>query len=194
MIAALEGKLESLGSNSAIVKVGPLSLTVSAPTSTLSQLGNVGDRVYLHTHLYLREDNIALYGFASAEELGLFQSLITVSGIGPKIALAVLSTLNPAQIITAIEGNNTDLLSQVPGIGKKVAGRIILELKGKLSKQWASAIAPSLKQEDADVVAALTGLGYSLREATHAVSALSDSKGLALEDKVKLALQQLAKT
>jgi Holliday junction DNA helicase RuvA len=193
MITALEGKLESLRSNSAILKVGPLSLTVSAPTSTLSQLGNVGDKVYLHTHLYLREDNIALYGFASAEELGLFQSLITVSGIGPKIALAALSTLNPAQIVTAIEGNNIDLLSQVPGIGKKMAGRIVLELKGKLEKQWGSAIAPSLKQEDTDVVTALTGLGYSLREAIHAVSALSDSKGLALEEKMKLALQQLAK-
>jgi Holliday junction DNA helicase RuvA len=194
MIAALEGKLESLGNTSAIVKVGPISLTVIAPTSTLSQLGNVGDRVYLHTHLHVREDNIALYGFASAEELGLFQSLITVSGIGPKLALAILSTLSPEQIIAGIEGNNSDLLGQVPGIGKKIAARIVLELKGKLSKQLGNTIAPSLKQEDADVVAALTGLGYSLREATHAVSALSDSKELALEEKMKLALQQLAKT
>jgi Holliday junction DNA helicase RuvA len=194
VITALEGKLESLGTNSAVLKVGPLSLIVSVPASTLSQLGNVGDKVYLHTHLYLREDNIALYGFASAEESGLFQSLITVSGIGPKLALAVLSTLSPEQIVAGIEGNNSDLLSQVPGIGKKIAARIALELKGKLSKQLGGAIAPSLKQEDADVVAALTGLGYSLREATHAVSALSDSKGLALEEKMKLALQQLAKT
>jgi Holliday junction DNA helicase RuvA len=194
VITALEGKLESLDSNSAVLKVGPLSLTVSAPASTLNQLGNVGDKVYLHTHLYLREDNIALYGFASTEELVLFQSLITVSGIGPRLALAVLSTLSPEQIINSIEGNDSDLLSQVPGIGKKIAGRIILELKGKLSKQLGAAIAPSLRQEDADVVTALTGLGYSLREATYAVSALSDSKGLALEEKVKLALQQLAKT
>ena len=194
MITALEGKLESLGTNSAVLKVGPLSLIVYVPASNLSQLGNVGDKVYLHTHLYLREDNIALYGFASAEESGLFQSLITVSGIGPKLALAVLSTLSPEQIVAGIEGNNSDLLSQVPGIGKKIAARIVLELKGKLSKQLGGAIVPSLKQEDADVVAALTGLGYSLREATHAVSALSDSKGLALEEKMKLALQQLAKT
>jgi len=194
MIVALEGILLSYGNNSAIIKVGPLSLTIAAPTSTLSQLGNVGDKIYLNTHLHVREDNIALYGFASADELGLFQSLITVSGIGPKIALGVLSTLNTEQLVAAVEGSNIDLLSQVPGIGKKMAGRIILELKGKLAKQWGGAIAPSVKPEDADVVAALTGLGYSLREAMQAVSVLSDSKGLALEEKVKLALQQLART
>ncbi len=193
MIVALEGILESKGNNSVVVKVGPLSLNISVPSSTLVQLSNVGDKVYLHTHLYLREDNIAIYGFSSAEELGLFQSLITVSGIGPKMALGALSVLNPEQLISAIEGSNIDLLSQVPGIGKKTAGRIVLELKGKIAKEWGSVIAPSLKQEDADVVAALTGLGYSLREAAQAVSALSDSKGLDLEEKVKLALQRLAR-
>jgi len=194
MIVALEGILESRGNNSVVVKVGPLSLNVAVPNSTLVQLGNVGDKVYLNTHLYLREDNIAIYGFSSAEELGLFQSLITVSGIGPRMALAVLSVLNSEQLISAIEGGNVDLLSQVPGIGKKTAGRIVLELKGKIEKEWGSVIAPSLQQEDADVVAALTGLGYSLREATQAASALSDSKGLDLEEKVKLALQRLART
>lgn len=195
MIVALEGILESRGTDSIVVKVGPISLSVSAPTSTLIEIGNVGDKVYLHTHLYLREDNIALYGFGSAEEKGLFQSLITVSGIGPRTALAVLSTLNPSQLISAIEGGNIDILSQVPGIGKKMAGRIVLELKGKLVKDWDGAVAPSVKQEDSDVVAALTGLGYSLREATYAVAALPDSKrGLALEERVKMALQQLART
>ena len=194
MIVALEGILESRGNNSVEVKVGPLSLSVAVPNSTLVQLGNVGDKVHLHTHLYLREDNIAIYGFSSAEELGLFQSLITVSGIGPRMALGVLSVLNPEQLISAIEGGNVDLLSQVPGIGKKTAGRVVLELKGKIAKEWGSVIAPSLQQEDADVVAALTGLGYSLKEATQAASALSDSKGLDLEEKVKLALQRLART
>ena len=193
MIVALEGVLETRGDNSVVLKVGLFSIKVSVPSSTLSQLGNVGDKVYLHTHLYLREDNIALYGFASAGELGLFKNLITVSGIGPRIALAVLSTMNPEHLISAIEGGNIDLLSQVPGIGKKTAGRIVLELKGKLEKEWGGVIAPSLKQEDADVVAALTGLGYSLREATQAAAAVSASKGLGLEERVKLALQQLAR-
>lgn len=193
MIVAIEGILQNRGDNSAIIKVGPISFIVYAPTSTLSQFGNVGDKVYLHTHLYFKEDNIALYGFASPEELGLFRSLITVSGIGPRTALGALSALRPEQLVTAIEDGNIDLLSQVPGIGKKTAGRIALELKGKLKKEWGSAVAPSLKQEDADVIAALTSLGYSLREATQAVSGLSNSK-LDLGEKVRLALQQLAKT
>jgi Holliday junction DNA helicase RuvA len=194
MIVALEGTLENRGNNSVIIKVGPLSLNIYSPTSTLSQLGNNGDKVHLHTHLHVREDIIALYGFSSVEELGLFQSFITVSGIGPKTALGILSTLSPEQLIAAIEGDNIDLLSQVPGIGKKTAGRIVLELKGKLAKELGGVIAPSLKQEDADVVAALTGLGYSLKEATQAASTLSDSKGLDLEEKVRLALQRLART
>jgi Holliday junction DNA helicase RuvA len=193
MIVALEGILESRGSNSVVVKIGPLSLSVSAPTSTISELGNVGDRIYLNTHLHVREDIIALYGFGSAEELGIFQSLITVSGIGPKTALGILSALNPQQLIAAIESGSIDILSQVPGIGKKMAGRMILELKGKLAKDWGG-IASSLKQEDSDVVAALTGLGYSLREATQAAATLSDSKELDLGEKVRLALQRLART
>jgi len=158
----------------------------------VSRLGNVGDRVYLHTHLYLREDNIAVYGFASADELVLFQNLISVSGIGPKAALTFLSTLSVEQVASAIISGNVDLLTQVPGIGKKIAGRVVLELKGKLEKGWEGAVTPALAQEDADVVAALTNLGYSLREATQAVASLPNSPELDLEEKVKLALRQLA--
>jgi Holliday junction DNA helicase RuvA len=194
MIVALEGILESRGIDSAVVKVGPLSLLVYIPGSTLSRLGAVGHNVHLHTHLYLREDNIAVYGFASADELALFQNLISVSGIGPKAALALLSTFNVEQLASAIISGNVDLLTQVPGIGKKIAGRVVLELKGKLEKGWVGAVAPALAQEDADVVAALTNLGYSLREATQAVASLPGSPELGLEEKVKLALRQLATT
>jgi len=192
MIVALEGILERRGVDSAVVKVGPVSLRVYIPGSTLSQLGSAGDNVSLHTHLYLREDNAALYGFASAEELGLFQNLISVSGIGPKAALGLLSALNPEQLASAIVSGNVDLLSQAPGLGKKMAGRIVLELKSKLESEWEGAVAPVLVQEDADVVAALTNLGYSLKEATQAVSSLPDSRELDLEERVRLALQQLA--
>jgi len=194
MIVALEGILESRGIDSAVVKVGPLSLQVYVPGSTLGRLGPVGDKVHLHTHLYLREDNIAIYGFASADELGLFQNLISVSGIGPKAALALLSTFNAEQLASAIVSGNIDLITQVPGIGKKIAGRIVLELKGKLEKGWAGAVTPVLTQEDTDVVAALTNLGYSLREATQAVSNLPASQDMDLEEKVKLALSQLSRT
>lgn len=193
MIVALEGILESRGLDSAVVRVGPISLQVYIPSSVLSQIGAVGDKVHLHTHVYLREDNVALYGFASAEELSLFQNLISVSGIGPKAALALLSTLSPEQLASAIVSGNADLLSQAPGIGKKIAGRVVLELKGKLEKGWAGVIAPALGQEDADVVAALTSLGYSLKEATQAVSSLPASQDMDLEEKVRLALKQLAR-
>jgi len=192
MIVALEGVLESRGIDSAVVKVGPLNLLVNVPGSTLSRLGTVGDKVHLHTHLYVREDIIAIYGFASADELALFQNLISVSGIGPKAALAFLSTLNVEQLVSAIVSGNVDLLTQVPGIGKKMAGRVVLELKGKLEKGWAGAVTPALTPDDADVVAALTTLGYSLKEATQAVAGLPNAEELDLEKKVRLALQQLA--
>ncbi|MCJ7654895.1 MAG: Holliday junction branch migration protein RuvA [Dehalococcoidia bacterium] len=194
MIVALEGILESRGIDSAVVKVGPLSLQVHVPASTLSHLGAVGDNVHLHTHLYLREDNVAIYGFASADELALFQNLISVSGIGPKAALAFLSTLNVTQLASAIISGNVDLLTQVPGIGRKIAGRVVLELKGKLEKGWEGAVTPTFTREDADVVTALTSLGYSLKEATLAVANLPASQEMDLEEKVKLALSQIART
>jgi len=192
MIVALEGILETRGVDSVVVKVGPLNLLVSVPGSTIGRIGTVGDKVHLYTHLYVREDIIALYGFASADELALFQNFISVSGIGPKAALSFLSTLNVEQLASAIVSGNVDLLTQVPGIGSKTAGRVVLELKGKLEKGWAGAMTPALTPDDADVVAALTTLGYSLREATQAVSGLPNTKELDLEEKVRLALRQLA--
>ena len=193
MIVAIDGILESRGIDWVVIKVGPISLQVNIPGSTLSRLGGVGDRVYLRTHFYIKDDNIALYGFASVEELEIFRHLISVSGIGPKTALALLSAFNPEQLASAIVSGNVELLSQVPGLGKKTAGRIVLELKGKLEKMPVGAITIGLTQEDADVVAALTNLGYSLREATQAVSSLPNSPELDLEEKVKLALRQLAR-
>jgi Holliday junction DNA helicase RuvA len=192
MIIAIDGVLESRGIDSVVVKVGPLSLLISVPGSTLSRLGTAGDKLHLHTHLYVREDIIAMYGFASADELALFQNLISVSGIGPKAALSFLSTLNVEQLASAIVGGNIDLLTQVPGIGNKTAGRVVLELKGKLEKGWAGVVTPALTPDDTDVVAALTALGYSLREATQAVSSLPNAEKLDLEGKVRLALKQLA--
>jgi len=192
MIVALEGVLESKNVDSAIVKVGPLSLNIHIPTSALSHLGNEGDKIRLHTHLYLREDIIMLYGFSSTMELGLFRNLIAVSGIGPKAALGLLSALNPEKLASAIATSNIDLLSQVPGIGKKMAGRIVLELKSKLEKEWEGFVVPTVAKEDADVISALTSLGYSLREATDAVASLSDSHDLDLEERVRIALQKLS--
>lgn len=193
MIAAVEGTMVSKGNNTVIVKAGPVSFMLNVPGSTLAKLGNPGSSVFLHTHLYVREDVLALYGFSSAQELSLFEQLITVSGIGPKVALALLTTLTTEQITTAIMSGNADLLSQVPGIGKKTAGRIILDLKGKIEKGWEGEIIAPVSQSDSDAVAALTGLGYSIREATQALSNVPVKEGMTVEEKIRLALQQLAK-
>ncbi len=192
MIATLEGTLEYRGVDSVIINVGGIGFQVHVPGSTLSQLGAINDKVSLYTHLHLREDNVSLYGFASEEELALFKNLISVSGIGPKAALALLSASNPEQLAMAIASGNVDVISQVPGIGKKIAGRLVVELKGKLEREWKKGGVLPLAAENTDAIAALTNLGYSLREATQAVSNLPDSAELSLEEKVKMALQQLA--
>ena len=145
------------------------------------------EEVELYTHLHLREDNATLYGFTTAEELGLFQTVTTVSGVGPKLALAMLSAMSVEKLTMAIATGSTDLLSEIPGIGKKMASRLILELKGKLAAGW---LAPAgLAEENADVLAALTSLGYSVREATGAIAALPPDQKLSLEERIKLALQ-----
>jgi holliday junction DNA helicase RuvA len=181
------------GDTSVIIKAGAVSFSISVPGSTAAKMGKTGSTVYLHTHLHVREDNISLFGFSSAQELALFELLITVSGIGPKVALALLTTLSSDQISSAIMGSNADLLSQVPGIGKKTAGRIILDLKGKLEKGWEGEMVTAVLQGDGDAVAALTGLGYSIREATQALGNIPQSEDMSLETKVRLALQQLSK-
>ena len=189
MIAGLHGKLESVGSDWAIIDVGGIGFQVYMPTSTLSSMGAIGEEVKLYTHLHLREDNAALYGFASTDELGLFQSLIGVSGLGPKLALAMLSAMNVEKLTMAIATGSTDLLTVVPGIGKKMAERLILELKEKIGAGWVTTPAAQLAQENTDVIAALTSLGYSVTEATRAVASLPPPSDLSLEEKIKLALQ-----
>jgi len=188
MISSLHGKVESLGSDWAIINVGGIGFQVYTPTSTLSTLGAVGKEVQLYTHLHLREDNATLYGFASPEELTLFQTLIGVSGLGPRLALAMLSGMSTEQLVTAIATGSTDLLTVIPGIGKKVANRLILELKEKIGAGWITTPATQLVQENADVLAALTALGYSAAEATKAVATLPAASDLSLEEKLKLAL------
>jgi Holliday junction DNA helicase RuvA len=189
MIAGLHGKLQALGSDWAIIDVGGIGFQVHMPTSTQSILGATGEEVELHTHLHLREDNATLYGFATTEELGLFQTLIGVSGLGPKLALAMLSTMSVEKLIIAIATGNIDLLTMVPGIGKKTANRIILELKDKIGAGLIALPAAQLAEENTEVLAALTSLGYSVTEATRAVASLPPSSDLSLEERIKLALQ-----
>jgi Holliday junction DNA helicase RuvA len=189
MIASLRGTVESLGSDWAVIDVAGVGFQVYMPTSTLSELGAVGQEVRLYTHLHLREDNVTLYGFASADELALFQTLIGVSGLGPRLALAMLSAMNVEQLSMAIATGSVDLLTVVPGVGKKLAGRLVLELKDKIGAGWIATPAAQIAQENADVLAALTALGYSVAEASRAVVTLPPDQDSTLEEKIKLALQ-----
>ncbi len=191
MIASLQGKIESLGGDWAIINVGGIGFQVYMPTSTLSALGNTGKEVNLHTHFHLREDSATLYGFASAEELGLFRTLLSVSGLGPKLALPMLSAMNVEKLTMAIATSSVDLLTEISGVGKKLASRLILELKEKMGAGWVGAPVAEIAQENTEVVAALTYLGYSISEASRAVATLPPSSDLSLEEKIKLTLQYL---
>ena len=193
MIASLTGKIESLNSDSAVVNVGGVGFKVFMPTSAISSIGKPGDNVKVYTHTHVREDNISLFGFPTAEELWLFETLIGVTGLGPKLSLALLSALTPDQLTMAIASGSTDLLETVKGIGKKVASRIVLELKEKIGAGLTISPVSGVAEENADVLGALTSLGYSAAEAVKAVASLPNDPKLKLEDKVKMALQFLGR-
>jgi Holliday junction DNA helicase RuvA len=189
MIAGVKGTIEAIGSNWAIIDVGGISFQVFLPTSTLSRLSIVGQEAKLHTYLHVREDNLTLYGFSSARELALFQILITVKGIGPRLGLAMLSAMDAEQLTMAIASGDANLLTAVPGIGKKTAERIVLELKDKIGSEWMLTQDLEAVRANSEVLAALTSLGYSVAEATRAVATLPSSAQLSLEEKVKLTLK-----
>lgn len=192
MITGIRGTLEAIGPDWVSVAVGGVSVRVHVPTAALADMGGTGAQVRLHTHLVARDDALTLYGFASAEALRLFEMLIAVSGIGPRLALAVLSGLRPDALALAIASEDTDALAQVPGVGKRTAGRIVLELKGKLEKEWSlTAVHPGGVASD-DVLGALAALGYSAAEARQAVAALPLDADASLEARVRLALQNLS--
>ena len=188
MIAGIEGKLQSRNASGAVIKVGGISLSVQMPTSTLSTLGNIGDKVQIFTHLQLREDSIAQYGFANAEELDTFRILLSVTGVGPKVALSVLSAMNPGQLVLAISSGNADMLCHIPGVGKKTASRLLLELKDKI--EGIAVGAPTT--EGNELTSALLSLGYSPSEVTSAIAALPDTPELTIEEKIRLALQHFS--
>ena len=186
MLYSLQGTLEWQGVGFVIIEVGGMGFKVFVPSS--SALGKSGDRVKLYTHLYVKEDSLALYGFPSAEELELFQMLLGTSGVGPKVALSLLSALMPRQLASAIVSEDVGTLSQVPGVGHKMAARLVLELKGKMEQAGFGARPPI----DAEVMAALRNLGYSSAEATSALTSIPQSPELTPEDKLRLALRNLA--
>ena len=189
MIVGIRGVLEAVGPDWVHIQVGGVSLQVYVPAAAISELGSIGDSVSLHTQLRIQNEQPVLYGFVTQNSLELFGMLNGVSGIGPRLSLALLSALGVARLYEAISAEDVAALSAAPGVGRRTAGRIILELKGKLTDRPLDSV-PGHPGDDEDVVAALTALGYSANEARQAVSNLDRDPGLSVDDRIRLALQQ----
>ena len=189
MIASLSGKVESLSGDYAVINVGGVGFQVFMPTSTISAICSTSSEAKLHTHLHVREDALILYGFATPDELTLFHMLINVSGLGPKLALAMLSAMSVEQLSMALAAGSSELLTSIPGIGNKMAHRLILELKDKIAAGLVISSGALPSEGSAEVISALTSLGYSAAEAARAVaSLLPETADLPLEEKIKQAL------
>jgi len=190
MIASLDGVITSISGGGLVLEVGSVGYRVHAGPSTLSGL-TAGQRVKLHTHHLVREDQQALYGFRSTEELAFFELITTVSGVGPKVGLAIVSSRPVADLQLAILQGDDAVLTAVSGVGKRLAGRIVLELKEKVDAAGAGAVSDG--GGEAEVVAALETLGYTSREGREAARAAVANLGpdASLEDRVKEALQAL---
>lgn len=188
-IARLRGVVEDRGEDWVIVSVGGFGIMASVPASTAGALAP-GDKASLYTYLHVREDALTLFGFASRDDLALFEQLIAVNGVGPRMALGLLSSLPYAELTSAIAAGRSDVLRKVPGVGQKTAERIVLELRDKVTPPAAVVEAPATKARGADeeVVRALMGLGYTQAEATAAAEAISAHGDTPLEDRVREAL------
>ena len=175
MIAHLRGRLLAKHPNQAIVETGGVGYDVTISVPTFSEMPGVGNEVALHIHTHVREDTIALYGFLRPAEKQLFERLITVSGIGPKLAITILSGMPADEMVGAIRGNDVAKLTRIPGIGKKTAERMVLELRDKLPKESfgeVAEIAVATPVEE-DVLSALTNLGYQRAAAERALLTVS---------------------
>ncbi len=177
MIAHLRGRLISKHPNQAIVEAAGVGYDVTITVPTFSDLPAVGNEVALHIHTHVREDAIALFGFLRADEKQLFEKLITVSGIGPKLAITILSGMATADMVGAIRANDFARLTRIPGIGKKTAERMCVELRDKLDGFGAPQAAVSVSAIEEDVISALTNLGYQRALAEKAVAHAVASAG-----------------
>src|SRR6266851_5225343 len=196
MIASIQGPLEARRAGYVIIRTGGFGIRVFAPTTTLSHLGEVGSEVSLYTHFHVREDDMALYGFSSEEDRDAFEQLIGLSGVGPKIALAILSMMDARTFYKAIADEDQQRLAMTPGVGKRLAARLVLELKGKLPSLVAlggtAALSPSGKMQS-EVLEALMGLGYSAAEAQAALAKIPQDQAMTLEEQITYALRSFAR-
>lgn len=190
MIAGLRGRLEAKLADAMLIDVGGVVYRVNTSVASLEAAGEPGDALRVVTHLYVREDQLTLYGFVDAAELRLFETLIGVTGVGPRLACGILSHMRPERLVAAIEAEDATQLATAPGVGRKTAARLILELRGKLVPSGAPRAAVS--RVDGEVVAALRALGYTTAEAQGAVARLPRDADQAVEDRVVAALRELS--
>ena len=195
MIAGVRGLIVAQEPAALIIDLHGFLIRVLTSGRTASAAGIVGDRVSLLTHLVVREDALTLYGFIDQDELDLFQLLLTVSGVGPRVALNLLSFDEPAVIYAAISDEDVKLLSRTPGIGKKTAEQIVFHLKRRLPETIPTTGGSGpLDTADREALAALEALGYTLTEARGALNAVQTRDGLTIEERVFQALQRLGNT
>jgi holliday junction DNA helicase RuvA len=193
MIAAVKGRLVGRMGDSLLIDIGPLVLQVHTSRTTIADAGEVDSEVRLHTYLYVREDQLALYGFGTTEELALFNLLLGVTGIGPRVATSVLSATRSEPLLNAISTEDTAFLSRLPGIGRKTAARIILDLRGKLADIGGGvAGGPAPSSADSEVIEALQALGYTVAEANVAVNRLPRDSTRSVEERIVAALQSMS--
>lgn len=191
MIAGLRGQISGKAPDSLLVDVGGVIYRVGTSAMTLGDAGEIGDEVRLHTHLVVREDMLALFGFLSLDELSHFETLIGVSGVGPRLACAILSRLRPDALALAISEGDVNRLATVPGIGKKTAARLIVDLRGKLPETSGGGLPSGVPGAEDEAVIALRALGYTAAEAAGALARLAPAGDSTVEERVFLALQAL---
>lgn len=189
MIASIEGRIIAVFNDGLIVSVQGIGYKIYAPPSAS---GKVGEEILLHTSLVVREDSLTLFGFATPADRDLFELLLTISGVGPKVALSILTTLNADNLRNAVVADRPEILTRVPGIGKKTAQKILFELKDKLPKGLDTAPITAFDDINSDVIDTLVALGYSIIEAQTAVQAMPSDAPPTVEDRVRLALQYFA--
>lgn len=192
MISSVRGRLEYKTANDVVVAVGGISVRIQVPLSVSDTVGSPGETVELFTSLQMRmrEDTIALYGFTTSQARRFFELLIGITGVGPRNALALLSAYPPEQLALAITSSKSEILSSVSGVGKRLADRIIVDLRGKLEGEWGEAT-DFIVSDDSEVLGALVALGYSPAEARSAANIAAGDNNLSLEERVRAALQAL---
>lgn len=187
MISTLRGEVTQIEDSSLVIEVGGVGLRVFAPAPLRGRL-KAGEAAFLYTHLVVREDALTLYGFESQADRELFLLLLGVDGVGPKVALSVLSTMSLDAVQRAVFSDEADLFSRVPGVGKKTAQKMVLHLKDKLKPTDALAGVAAMADYDSEVLAALTALGYSVIEAQSAIQSIPKDAPTDVEERLRLAL------